>query len=139
MKTYQIHSAVFNATLEFKYAENGVLTAFKINTEDVNAVQVENFVAKMMVEEQGFLALCKRLKIQVTEVLADLSFTAFWDKYNYKDGGSKKKAELLWNKLPEGERTQALQHITRYEQHLARQNIAKAYATTYLNNAYWLR
>lgn len=70
----------------------------------------------------------------VEQIIGDLSFDAFWDKYNYKVG-NKKRAEKLWNALSEADRIQALKVIASYDNWLKRKNYIqeKCYPETYLN------
>lgn len=71
--------------------------------------------------------------LEVKEIPQDLSFSAFWNAYNYKHG-NKPRAEKLWNALSEAERNQALQEVSRYQLWLAKHPaIEQAHATTWLN------
>lgn len=72
----------------------------------------------------------------ITQVKIDLSFEAFWDAYNYKEG-VKKDAIAMWNRMSERERIAAIEYIRIYDGILAQRGIAKAYPTKYLSKKYW--
>jgi hypothetical protein len=87
--------------------------------------------------EEAFLHICKKHKLKYTIMPTDLSFNNFWNTYAYKEGGSKMKAEASWNKLSDQDKLAALNFIKQYNTILIKQNVAKAHATTYLNQRRW--
>jgi len=137
-RKYQIKSAKYGIELTFTFAENGYLTGLELsNAPDISKQEYYDYICSQPMFKEYFLNVCKKHNIKYTEVLPDLSFTTFWNKYQYKDGGSKIKAEAIWKKMSDAERSKALAYITRYKQSLQTKGIAQCYATTYLNGQYW--
>jgi len=67
----------------------------------------------------------------------DLSFSAFWDSYKYKQGGSKKETQKYWDNMPKEQQIKALQYIPKYDNHLKLKGTAKVYAIRYLKKEYF--
>lgn len=81
--------------------------------------------------------LGQRPNVKIEPIPEDLSFEKFWDTYNHKYG-SKPRAERLWMSLPEAEKMKAMRHLNQYEYYLkCNPGIAKAHASTYLNQTRW--
>lgn len=127
--------------MQFEFCDNERCVGFRILTDALMLPEVDRIALFYRVPGTvvALKEYCAKNKIEVAEVLPDISFTAFWNKYDYKDGGSKKMAEKLWTKLSDGERTKAMNYIVRYKQHCANKMVAQAYATTYLNQCYYER
>ena len=71
-----------------------------------------------------------------TEVLEEITFEMFWNRYNEKVRSSKKKAMITWKRLSRADQVKAFNHIRKYEQNIA-PGVAKKYAETYLNAELW--
>ncbi len=135
MRRYSLFSNKLQSDITFKYGANGVLIGFEFaDDKELTTAQLEEFVNNLPWSYQTLKAHCAKWKLKLTELVPDLSFTAFWNRYNYKDGGSKKKAEAAWNRMPESKRAKAMAFIPKYEERLRTQRVAKMYATTYLNS-----
>ena len=136
-RTYQIRSEVLCTDIQFTFSQVGSLVGFQV----VEDIQLEAKRVAGMLENALTLDLlmeyCKRQGLKLVEVNNDLSFATFWDKYGYKEGGSKKKTEAQWNRMPEHKRAAAMAYITKYNAFLQKQQIAKQYASTYLNPERW--
>lgn len=130
-----LYSNKLNSEIIFKYGSNGILIGFEFGDEKVlNEQELTDFVNMLPWTIDRLKQHTNKFKIKLTEILPDLTFTNFWNKYNYKDGGSKSKAEYYWIKLSETKRAKALSFIPKYEERLRTQRVAKMYATTYLNS-----
>ncbi|MCF8339210.1 MAG: hypothetical protein K9I74_14630 [Bacteroidales bacterium] len=125
--------------INFTYNENGLLIAFEIREGDITLEQLR-FIRKYLPlkeKELDVWASALKGKVEIDEVPEDLSFDRFWNEYNYKVG-NKQRAEKPWNKLGDAEKLKVLKSIPKYEYWLAtHQGIAKAHATTYLNQRRW--
>lgn len=138
MITLQLHSEKYNCDMQFKFDTQGQIVGFEIMAENpMNGTELSTFLALLPQSHGELLKYCKKKNLTLIELKPDLSFEIFWNKYNYKDGGSKKKAEAVWDKLSEKDKATAISWIPRYENILIRQGVAKMYATTYLNQKRW--
>lgn len=122
--------------VQFKFNLNGILSGVEIMGE-VNEPSTINFFSKLPLTKADFLKICAINKVTPVEIKPDLSFENFWNRYNYKDGGSKTKAEISWNKLSLKDKSAALDFIQKYEQILIRQGVGKMHGVTYLNQKRW--
>lgn len=138
MIAFQLHSDVLECDLSFKFDLNGRITGFEILGENnMGGEQLTNFLANLPQSVGQLKQYCIKKKIELIEIKPDLTFETFWIKYNYKDGASKKKTEVIWDKMSQKDKAAALNFIPKYEQRLIRQGVAKMYATTYLNQKRW--
>jgi hypothetical protein len=72
-----------------------------------------------------------------TEILQDVSFEVFWEKYDYKVG-KKSTVENKWNAMGDGERSKALAHIAKYNYFLAENpHIQRKYPQSFLAAKEW--
>jgi len=101
--------------------------------------QIEWFVNHMHIRtsKQHLDHLAKQMKGTLLPVLPDLSFDHFWNRYAHKVG-NKKRAQKLWEKLPEAEKKKALAGVTKYHAWLRQHpNTEQCYAETYINQERW--
>jgi hypothetical protein len=131
MKQYAL-TGKFGNQCTFTYNEEGWLVDFKAG--DVTGQGLAWILFNMPVEETKLVALCKTYPgFTLAEIPVDLTFDTFWEAYDYKLGG-KKRAEKLWNALPDADKARALTMIGRYNRWLATKNgIQKCNPETYLN------
>ena len=74
---------------------------------------------------------------KLIEVVEIVTFTMFWDAYNYKTLSHKIKTERAWNKLSDADQIKAFQFIPKYNKEIGKTGIAKMHAQTYLNSFLW--
>ena len=72
----------------------------------------------------------------ITELVEDITFDMFWQRYDDKARSSKVKTQRAWDKMPEREQVKAYQFIPRYFQSIP-PGVCKKYATTYLSDKLW--
>jgi hypothetical protein len=138
MRTFETQSTRLGCEIRLHYNNNGVLSGFLALTEESKSPEeLIAFINFVPLTVEDLYKVSKHNKIPLVEILPDLSFQAFWDSYNYKDGGSKKRANGLWEKISAKDRALAIGYLPKYDKFLAKKNIEKAYASTYLNNRYW--
>jgi hypothetical protein len=136
MTKYIATSATFTGEIVFGYDGEGYLKSIEVSAELTD--KQWHWLSKSF---PVTLTLLKLLTVQSTlriqELPADLSFAVFWEAYNHKVG-DKKKAEKLWNILPEVDRVAALAGVPKYLYWLAtKPTIEQANATTWLNQRRW--
>ena len=71
--------------------------------------------------------------VVITEIILEINFEDFWNKYNFKR--DRVNAEKEWNKLNEEERSKAYNYISRYKSNLG--TTAMVYACRYLKYKRW--
>lgn len=74
---------------------------------------------------------------QITEIIKEISFDEFWEKYNHKMLSHKKKSLARWQKMALAEQIKAYNYVQRYFTHLNKQGTFKMNAETYLNSEIW--
>lgn len=139
---YVMTGASLNGTgVYWRFDKAGRLVAFEIKA-DLPDKQYEWLLTNLPKTEQFFLTTLKRGleskgNVQIHLVEHDLSFQKFWDRYDYKVG-KKKRAERLWKALSKDNKVKALQHLKKYNYHLAQNpHIQRLYPETYLNQERW--
>ncbi|MEZ7494490.1 hypothetical protein QO206_03270 [Leeuwenhoekiella aequorea] len=135
--TYTVTGVNTPVIWQFKFDLNGLLKEFKIIEGSLNDKQIWWLFDKdrfPYIEQRikGWTAI-SNLKVEIGE--PDLSFEAFWASYNHKV--KKTMSETAWNKLSKRDRIEALKAIKPYDGYLKRKGIAKAHASTYINQRYW--
>jgi hypothetical protein len=137
MTTYTYHSAKFKRDVSVTYS-SGLFVKYAIDkpSEGYQTPTDTKTVNFIFYTETGFLEFAKEYKINYTKVDQVITFEMFWDAYAQKDCG-RKKAEEAWKKLNATEQTKAFNYITHYNATLKLNNIAKKYATTFLNQQIW--
>ena len=72
----------------------------------------------------------------ITELVEDITFDMFWQRYDDNARSSTVKTQRAWDKMPEREQVKAYQFIPRYFQSIP-PGVCKKYATTYLSDQLW--
>lgn len=75
--------------------------------------------------------LGKIKSITITPIDSDLSFDAFWDAYDYKQG-NKKRAKKHWDKMNNATRAIAMQKVKEYNFYIQHQSFGKVFAERWL-------
>lgn len=134
---YIVKSPDFKGDVVFGYDDNGFLSTVVVNAE-LNEKQWHFFHAYFPVTETYLKLLAETSKkMQIEQVLEDLTFAAFWEAYAYKMG-DKKRTEKLWDALTESEKVAALGVIKKYHYWLAcHPNVETAQAATWLKQRRW--
>lgn len=136
MNKYIIHGQSFkgNVTLEYDFNERLKQILFECEMTDKQHLL---FIKNIPLFENDFLDRASRSGVVFSTIPADLSFTAFWNAYNYKVG-DKSRSEKLWNKLSESEKVTALKAIPAYNYFLNTKKLDKTYPETWLNQKRFL-
>jgi hypothetical protein len=118
----------------FVYKENGKIKTFELDNYELSVVQElwlsKNFPINETVIKNWELNLKQNFLIEKAPV--DVSFKAFWDKYNYKKG--EKAARIKYEKLTHFEKVKCFDALKKYDKHLQITHQAKAYLSTWLHN-----
>lgn len=138
--TYTVKSQNDTHIWEFQYDLNGHLRAFKILEGELSAKQMKwlfaqaNFPANESIMKTIWMKNLKE-NFEIIVGAPDLSFDAFWNAYNHKI--KKVVSEKAWNRLSKKDRMEAIKGVKPYDNFLKRKGIAKAHASTYINQRYW--
>jgi len=137
MKTYTFTAASFEGEVIFEFDDNGALVRYDASNARMSAEQQMFLLRKMPTN----LADVKRTissspTAKLTEIVQDITFDQFWNRYDEKIRSSKKRAAKVWDRMSKTDRLKAFRFITKYEQTLY-QGTAKKYAETYLNAELW--
>lgn len=133
---YIANSPLFSGEIIFTYDNDGFLSSVEVQAT-LNEKQWHWLSKDFPVTLTTLKLLTLSTSLQITEAQDDLTFGAFWEAYKNKVG-DKKKAEKLWNLLPEADRIAALFSIPKYLFWLAtKQNMEQLHATTFLNQRRW--
>lgn len=137
MSKYLIEFTRFEASIICEFNEKGLLSSLSIDYGNMEQQQIVYLLQNIPVDLPRVTVYSKTKNVKVTDVPADISFNAFWSKYNYKVG-KKARAERMWDALTNESKVKALNNITKYTQWLAQHpTIEKQYPTTYLSNEQW--
>ncbi|MBN1187020.1 MAG: hypothetical protein JXB49_32380 [Bacteroidales bacterium] len=129
MQEFVLTSTRFSGSMRLGYC-NGILEQFENNT-DLNEAQLDYFTRNFPLR----LATLEAMKGVIVKEVTDLSFEAFWSKYDYKV--DKQQAEKFWNKMTRPDKLAALAGITKYRYGCRLKNTAMIYPVRYLRNRRW--
>jgi hypothetical protein len=137
MRTFLITADFFSGEIEFTYSDEGYLTSFNASRATLSEKQ-HQFIIKRLPQHVSEVAekLGSISDVRLNEVINKVTFNTFWNRYNEKVRSSKKKAELKWMRMSQGERNKAYYFISKYEASIP-QGVPKKYAETYLNAELW--
>lgn len=137
MKKYILTSDYFTGSVTFGFNSDNWLVYFNNEAEFTEDRQyqwlfeVERFPIRL--EQIPYLA--KKVKGELKEVPADLSFDTFWNTYSKKI--NLKRVKLIWSKLNDADRMHAIINIKPYDSYLQRTCIGKAHPENYLRKEYF--
>lgn len=111
--------------------------------QDLVTVELRNISLKMTEAQSHWiwawipktveLLEAKRNKdVSVTKLETDLSFTAFWDLYDYKVG-NKIRAKAHWEKLSDNKRALVLKKVKEYNFYMKHKSHDKVFAERFLS------
>jgi len=138
MIIYQVYSSKAQCDIQLKYGENGRLLGVELMQDEV--IVSEQDRVNLFANAPSSIGILKQIavknKLSMVEIKPDLSFDTFWKQYG-NTNGSKIKAAQIWEKLSEKNKNLAINYIHKYKLSLGA--TTQAYATTYLNQQYWIK
>lgn len=140
MHQYIIEFKKYKATGLYTFNEKGALVKYEFDPGTFEQAQWDYYLIRFphtINEIEGWKRLSKQLdNIFIRAVQQDLSFDAFYNKYNYKHG-KRARAMSAWNALSDVDKAKALAYIPKYDMHLLQTGINKKYAEFFLSAAEW--
>jgi len=136
MKQFILTSTGFEGSIIYRFDEEDKLKGFDIEATLTDSARewIINSAPRTVEKLMSFPMRSKTIKLQ--EVPMDLTFDNFWTKYGYKVG-DKAKTEKLWKAMNDGEKTEALNKINKYNAYLESTGVGKVYAERYLSKKYY--
>jgi len=134
IKIYTYYSSLFLSEVKVSFTD-GIFSSFEV-IEAGQKKESAKGAFNLYILQEAFIKAAIENKVKLTEINREVSFDMFWDAYAEKNCG-KKKAIQSWEKLPKEEQLKAFDYIKKYNSILNTTKTAKAYATTYLNQARW--
>ena len=129
----QIKNPSTGVALTVGYNSLDVLCFFEVTESEMTFEALQKALRFAGVKKE-ILANCKLHNLTIIEIAEDLSFDAFWKKYDYKQG--KVKAAQEWNKINETTKAAAIAGIAKYKKNIPA-GIAPVYAERYLKYRRW--
>ncbi|MDD2962548.1 MAG: hypothetical protein PHQ65_12005 [Bacteroidales bacterium] len=135
MRKYRITTVTDPVTTTVTFINND-LVMVEVPAE-MEPVRKSRFLSVVPVTFEEFKAWMQNKNFVVQEVPQDLSFEAFWLRYNYKVG-KKERAKKLWQSMTDDEHAAALLSIKKYNAYLINHpTIERAYPETWLSQRRW--
>lgn len=135
MKTFAFTSLSFTGEILYTYDDSDHLVKLEISA-DLSREQHEWILKHIPASASGLHFISQKVKnSNIVELMQDISFDQFWNKYDEKLRSSKKKSMVKWNKLSQADRNKAFYFISTYNRN--RGSADKKYAETYLNAELW--
>ena len=131
MKKYAVKTTRFEGTVVYGFGDDERLCLMQI--DGVHEQHAHKQLCSVLPINEAHLMAWKTKAphLTITELLEDISFENFWERYNYKHG--RQEAEAAYKKLTDTEKALAIKAIPAYDRYCADKGIAKAYAQKYLN------
>lgn len=132
-----------DGNIAYYFDMEGVMRIMKNNmqTKDSNVlkfIQTHSPLNEDLIKP--FIGIAKskfKMKLQIDNIPADLSFESFWVVYNYKKG--KADAETEWNKLADFDKVKVFKALPKYNHYLqTHRNQDKVWASRYLKKKRYL-
>ena len=73
---------------------------------------------------------------EIKELLQEITFDMFWDRYNEKIRSSKKRSQIKWNSMTKAEQIKCFNYLSMYFRNIPA-GCVKKNCETYLNSELW--
>lgn len=134
MKKMILTSPKYTGQITFGYSDTGQLL-FYHNECDLDHTKLEWLLPNLPIYETQLLTLKIKLQGTLIEAQIDISFDAFWDAYKIKH--NRKRAEPLYQKLSDQDKTIAILKIKSYQQYCANKSRGIADPEKYLRDRFF--
>ncbi len=141
LTTYTVKSKEKGLIFLFKYDLNGHLKAFEILEGELSQSQIKFlFSPNFPATETLMKSVWQKEKLyterfEIVKATPVLDFENLWQIYNNKV--KKFEAEKSYNKLKEPDKIRCFLAIKGYDKYLAKQGVAKAHLSTFINQRYF--
>ncbi|MBI9055490.1 MAG: hypothetical protein JEY96_16830 [Bacteroidales bacterium] len=137
MAIFHLTSDNFEGFVEFEFNKDGYLTRYDTENATMSKEHLV-FLLKRFPRhiDQAEELMSKSDTATFTEIVSEVTFEMFWNKYNEKVNSSRKRALQKWNRMSKSDRIKAYQYINKYFMSIP-YGTRKKYAETYLNAELW--
>ncbi len=138
MKEYSITSERYKGEVIAKYNDKGWLLNLDVTQAELTESQHAWFLNNCPKTEQCFDEWRKQERVLHITLIPEreITFEAFWQRYDDKINSSKKRTKAKWDKMSKSEQVKAYNYINRYFSNIP-YGTRKKYAETYLNAEVW--
>lgn len=136
-RIFSLSSSAFSGEVLFEFNETGLLEKYDKSGATLSEPQ-QKWILKSLPRELAELerVIAGTSTAKLTEIVQDITFDMFWNKYDEKDRSSKKRTLSKWNKMSKTQQVKAYFYIPKYFNSIP-SGVAKKYAETYLNAELW--
>lgn len=137
MKHFKLTSEAFAGSVDIYFSDNGQLSGFDTEGASLSEKQQKWILLNMPIhidELQRIIGTSPTARL--TEIVQDITFEMFWNRYDDKVVTSKKRTRIAWNKLSNLDQVKAYNYIQRYFLNLPG-GTRKKYPESYLNSFMW--
>ena len=135
MKRYSLTSSKFSGEVIYEFGDDGSLSLFDLRGAELTLTQ-KKAMYNCVPTDIDSIHIVKTEHSTITEIISEITFDMFWNKYDDKLSSSKKRARAKWFKMNSAEQVKAYNYIQKYFRTLEG-GIRKKYAETYLNAETW--
>lgn len=138
MRTFLVTSASFAGEIEYRYDNCDRLDKFDIRAS-LTPEQYACILGHIPISPKEAIIFFRKMEktVKIVEVLGEVSFEQFWQKYGSNRGNSsKKRAEIKWEKMHTAEQIKAYRYMDTYFVGIQNGTCAK-HVETYLNAELW--
>lgn len=138
MKEYSITSDRFKGEVIAKYNEKGWLLNLDVTKAELTEGQHAWFLNNCPKTEDVFDKWRKEQRVLTITYIPEqeITFEAFWHRYDDKINSSKKRTKAKWEKMSKSDKQKAYNYINKYFSSIP-YGTRKKYAETYLNAELW--
>ena len=136
VRKFLFTSDKFKGAVEFEFTDL-ILTKYDTSGAELSETQ-RIYFAKNLPRELADIQACltQPKSAKFTEIVQEITFDSFWNKYDDKVNSSKKRTETKWNKMSKNEQIKAFNYIQKYFPSVP-YGTRKKFAETYLNAELW--
>lgn len=136
MRAFLVTSEAFIGEIEYVYDDLGRLSKFDIRAT-LDQKKYEWILNNIPISPEVLLANLKKVNaLRVLEVLGEVTFEVFWQRYANKGNSSKKRANMKWNRMVTAEQIKAYRYLDTYFCNI-KSGTEPKHVETYLNAELW--
>lgn len=139
MKTYSITSDKLQGEILVTFDDKDELLGIDLTQAQMDRGQKAWLMANQPTCVERLIEFTKKSRYNMKATLVaeqEITFEAFWQRYDDKINSSKKRTKAKWDKMSKSEKQKAYNFINRYFSSIP-QGTRKKYAETYLNAELW--
>lgn len=137
MSIFHLTSESFDGFVEFEFDKNGFLARYDTNNATMGAEHMSYLLNRFPRHiDQAKQLISGSKTATLKEVVIEVTFEMFWNKYNDKVNSSRKRSLQKWNRMNKADRIKAYQYLNKYFTSIP-YGTRKKYAETYLNAELW--